>query len=84
MVDIKVIIKMKLTEDKFNTDEFQEFLNHIKNGKMADDMQDESEFGNMFSLIKIFYFIKKPPSRNKGEIYYENTETNIQKNKPPE
>jgi len=61
MVDIKVIIKMRLTEDKFNTDEFQEFLDHIKNGKMAQDMQDESESGNMFSFIKTYYFIKKTP-----------------------
>ena len=68
MVDIKVIIKMRLTEDKFNTDEFQEFLDHIKNGKMAQDMQDESESGNMFSFIKTYYFIKKnPPVETRGK-----------------
>ena len=67
MVEVKVVIKMRLQEDKFSTDEFQEFISQVKSGKMAQDTQEESESGDMFISIRTFCFIKKPPSRNKGE-----------------
>lgn len=63
MKEVKLVIKLQLTEEKFNTEEFQEFLQYIEQGELIKDMADDE----LFLAIKTYYFIKKrPQSRNPG------------------
>lgn len=62
MKEVKLVIKLQLTDEKFNSEEFQDFLQYIEQGGLLQEMTDE-----LFLAIKTYYFIKeKPQSRNPG------------------
>ena len=51
MKQIILNIKYIISEENFNSDSFQEFLNHIQSG----DMKKEMHEGDFFQDIKISY-----------------------------
>ena len=59
MKDVVVIITITLKDESLNCDEFQEFLDEIKSGKMREEMMSE-----IFEDIKIKFQVykhRKPP-----------------------
>ena len=63
MKEVKVVIKMKMTDAAFESDEFQEFLLSIKNGEMKKEMNEKEEGQTMFEKIKIIYFVNNKNPR---------------------
>ena len=57
--EVKLVIKMQLTEEKFNSVEFQEFLEYIQAGGLLKDMSDDE----LFIAIKIYYFLNERKDR---------------------
>ena len=65
MKEVKVVIKMKMKDEVFLSDEFQDFLLSIKNGEMKREMNEKEEGETMFDKISIFYFVnEKSPAKN--------------------
>lgn len=54
MKEVVVVIKYRLNDENFNSDEFQDFLLSIQNGEMKREMDDEDHFES----IKISYHVK--------------------------
>jgi hypothetical protein len=54
MKDVVVMITITLSDESLKSDEFQEFLEEIKNGKMRDEMMSE-----LFEEIKIKFQVYK-------------------------
>jgi len=54
MKDVVVMITITLSDESLKSDEFQEFLEEIKNGKMRDEMMSE-----IFEEIKIKFQVYK-------------------------
>lgn len=59
MKDVVVMITITLKEESLNSEEFQDFLDEIKSGKMKEEMMSE-----IFEDIKIKFQVyrnRKPP-----------------------
>lgn len=55
MVNVTVTIRYQVSEKNYNSDEFQEFLESIRNGKMKDDMSNDQ----IFEKIKVSYTVEE-------------------------
>jgi len=67
MKDVVVMITITLSDESLNSQEFQDFLEEIKNGKMKEEMMSD-----LFQEIKIKYQVyknRKPPQPNAGVIH---------------
>jgi molybdate-binding protein len=65
MKDVKVVFKFRISEENFKSDEFQDFLESLRNGQMKKEMNELEDGEEMFENIKITYFInKKAPTKN--------------------
>lgn len=54
MKEVVVVIKYRLSDENFMSEEFQDFLLSIQNGEMKKEMED----GDHFESIKISYHVK--------------------------
>lgn len=66
MKDVKVVFKFRISEENFKSDEFQDFLESLRNGQMKKEMNELEDGEEMFESIKIAYFIKKAHTKNSG------------------
>lgn len=66
MKDVVVMITFTVNNDKLNSEDFQDFLSHIKSGNFRDEMMDD-----LFEDIQVKYAIyksrKNPRQEKQGE-----------------
>lgn len=63
MKDVVVMITFTVSNEKLNSEDFQDFLSHIKSGDFRDEMMDD-----LFEDIQVKYAIYKTknPAKKQG------------------
>lgn len=64
MKQVKIIIKIRITDDNFNSPIFQEFIDYVKRGDLSTEMFDEE----LFESLKTLCFVNKLSDKKNPQV----------------